>query len=66
MAIRYLAHELYRATRRVEELEQAVSSLHQDAPLAERHRLEVELHQARQELEHYRSVLEAKKARPRI
>lgn len=66
MAIRYLALELYRATRRVEELERVVAALPAEAPVAERQRLEASLHQARQELEHYRAVLEAKKEKPRL
>lgn len=66
MGIRYLAHELYRATRRVEELECSLAALGEDVSLAERSRLETELYQAKKELEHYWSVLEAKKERPRI
>jgi len=60
--IRFLAQELYRLTRRVEELEKALPS----ASLEERARLENELRQARQEQEHYRSLLAAKKEKPVI
>ena len=60
--IRFLAQELYRLTRKVEELENAVK----DASLTDRARLEAELFQARQEQEHYRSLLAAKKEKPVI
>jgi hypothetical protein len=60
--IRFLAQELYRLTRRVEELENAVK----DAPLTDRARLEGELFQARREQEHYRNLLAAKKEKPVI
>ncbi|MEW6657651.1 MAG: hypothetical protein AB1424_03220 [Thermodesulfobacteriota bacterium] len=60
--IRFLAQELYRLTRQVEELEKALPT----APLAERVRLEAELRQARQEQEHYRQLLAAKKEKPVI
>jgi len=60
--IRFLAQELYRLTRKVEELERALK----DAPLGERTRLEAELFQARRDQEHYRSLLAAKKEKPAI
>jgi hypothetical protein len=60
--IRFLAQELYRLTRKVEELENAVK----DAPLTHRNRLEAELFQTRQEQEHYRNLLAAKKEKPAI
>lgn len=66
MTVRYLAQELYRCTRQVEELERALEALAPGGPLAERVRLETELRQARQELERFRGMLEAKKERPRI
>lgn len=58
--IRFLAHELYRLTRKVEELEKALkkASGEELAPL------EAQLFQARKDLEHYRSLLEAKKEKP--
>ncbi len=62
MTIRFLAQELYRLTQKVEGLEKALPH----AALAERARLEAELRQARQELEHYRSLLAAKKEKPAI
>ncbi|MGA9755580.1 MAG: hypothetical protein WBV23_10610 [Desulfobaccales bacterium] len=65
MTIRYLAEELYRWTRKVEELEKALAALEAEA-LPERNRLAMELLQAKQEVAHFRAVLEAKKEHPRI
>jgi septal ring factor EnvC (AmiA/AmiB activator) len=58
--IRYLAQELYRLSRRVEELEKTLAGLTQTTP-AERARLEAELLKTRQERDHIRTVLESKK-----
>lgn len=58
--IRFLAQELYRLTRKVEDLERAL----RDASPGERSRLEAELFQARRDQEHYRHLLEAKKEKP--
>jgi len=58
--IRFLAQELYRLTRKVEELEKSL----QDASPGERGRLEAELFQTRRDQEHYRSLLAAKKEKP--
>jgi hypothetical protein len=66
MSVRYLAEELYRWTRKVEDLEKALAALDPGAAVQERTRLEMELLQARQELAHFRSVLESKKDRPKI
>jgi hypothetical protein len=66
MTVRYLAEELYRWTRKLEELEKAVAGLAADAPLEERNRLDTELRQARHEAAHFRTVLEGKKERPKI
>ena len=55
--IRFLAQELYRLTKKVEELEKAVKN----ASGGELARLEGELFQASRDQEHYRSLLEAKK-----
>jgi hypothetical protein len=67
MSIRFLAQELYRLTRQVEDLERALATLGPEAALKkERTRLEMELLQARHELAHMRAVLEAKKEPPRI
>jgi hypothetical protein len=66
MTVRYLAQELYRWTRKVEDLEKALAALEPEASVRERTRLEMELLQARQELAHFRTVLEAKKDRPKI
>ena len=60
--IRFLAQELYRLTRKVEELEKALK----DMSLEERTRLEAELFQARREQEHYRNLLAAKKEKPAV
>ncbi len=66
MSVRYLAEELYRWTRKVEDLEKALAALGIEADLKERTRLEMELLKARQEVAHFRSVLEAKKEVPKI
>jgi len=66
MTLRYLAEELYRWTRKVEDLEKALATLEAGGALSERTRLEMELLQARQELTRYRAVLESKKERPKI
>jgi hypothetical protein len=55
--IRFLAQELYRLTRKVEEMEKALKK----ASGEELARLEAELFQARRDQEHYRSLLAAKK-----
>ena len=66
MTVRYLAEEVYRWTRKVEDLEKALAALEAQGALPERTRLERELLQARQELARYRAVLESKKERPKI
>jgi hypothetical protein len=66
MTIRYVAEELYRWTRKVEDLEKALAALGVGGSLEERDRLEAELRRARQEQAHYRAVLSSKKERPRI
>ena len=66
MTIRYLAEELYRWTRKVEDLEKTLAALEVGFPLEERDRLETELRQAKQQQAHYRAVLESKKDRTRI
>ena len=63
MSIRYLAVELYRCERLVQELEKKVAQLGQQ-PAPDRGRLEVELFQARKERDHYRALLDAKKEPP--
>ena len=64
MTVRFLAQELYRLTKKVEDLEAALSSLEEGAPLQERSRLEAELLQARKERDHCRTVLDSKKEKP--
>jgi len=66
MTVRHLALELYRWLKRLEELEQARARLGPEAPLAERHRLEAEIFQARQSVEHYRVLLKAQKEEVKI
>ncbi len=66
MTIRFLAQELYRVTKKVEELEAALAALQDTERQAERARLEGELFQAKKELEHCRALLEAKKEKPLI
>jgi hypothetical protein len=62
MSVRFLAQELYRLTRQVEDLERALAAFGPEAALKkERARLQMELLQAKQELAHVRAVLEAKK-----
>jgi len=64
MAVRFLAQELYRLTRRVEELEAQIKALDAGTPISERNRLEMELFQTRKERDHFRALLEAKKEKP--
>jgi exonuclease VII small subunit len=66
MSVRYLAEELYRWTRTVEDLEKALAALESGTGQAKRARLETELRQARQELARVRAVLESKKEQPKI
>jgi hypothetical protein len=61
MSIRYLAQEVYRLTRRVEELELALKRLSEAGAVTERTRLEADLLQTRHDLEKTRATLEAKK-----
>jgi hypothetical protein len=65
MAIRYLALELYRLTKKVEELERRLAALG-SGPSPERGPLEVELLQTRKERDRVRKVLEAKKEKPLV
>lgn len=65
MAIRYLALELYRLTKKVEELERRLAALG-SGPSPERGPLEVELLQTRKERNRVRKVLEAKKGKPLV
>jgi hypothetical protein len=66
MAIRYLAEELYRWTREVEDLEKTLAALEPTALLEERNRLDEALRQAKQQQAHSRAVLESKKERIKI
>ena len=66
MTIRYLAEELYRWTREVEDLEKTLAALELMGTLDERNRLEAALRQAKQQQAHFRAVLEAKKERIKI
>ena len=61
MTVRYQAEELYRWTRKVEDLEKALAALEAGGAMAERVRLETELHQAKQQQAHFRAVLASKK-----
>lgn len=63
MTIRHLAQELYRLTKKVEELERRLAAL---GPSPERGALEVELLQLKKERDHLREVLESKKEKPLI
>jgi hypothetical protein len=66
MTIRYLAEELYRWTRQVEDLEKALAALSETGDFKERERLKVALSQAKQQQAHFRAVLTAKKEPTRI
>ncbi len=66
MTIRYLAQELYRLTKQVEEMEKSLAVWDPEVSAAARARLEGELHLTRKELERVREVLEAKKEKTLI
>ena len=67
MSVRFLAQELYRYTRQVQALEKALAALGTAAASAhERSRLKTELLQAKHDLAHVRTVLDAKKEPPKI
>jgi hypothetical protein len=61
MMIRYLAKELYRWTREVEDLEKTLAALSPADALEEWNRVQEALRQARQQQAHFRAVLTAKK-----
>ena len=61
MSVRYLAEELYRWTREVEDLEKTLTGLEVGSPMEERDRLETALRQAKHQQAHFRAVLESKK-----
>ncbi len=61
MSLRYLAEELYRWTRKVEDLEKALAAQEAGGAMEERIRLEEELRQAKQQQAHFRAVLASKK-----
>ncbi|MBU4231477.1 MAG: hypothetical protein L6277_05260 [Desulfobacterales bacterium] len=63
MTIRYLAEELYRWTREVENLQKTLAALSPTGTLEERNRLEAALRQAKHQQAHFRAVLESKKDR---
>lgn len=65
MSVRYLAQELYRLTKKVEELEKQLAAL-KEQPSPERAALEAELLTARKERDRVRSVLESKKEKPLV
>jgi hypothetical protein len=65
VTIRYLAQELYRLTKKVEELERRLVALG-TGPAPERGPLEVELFQTKKERDHLRQVLESKKEKPLV
>ena len=65
MTVRHLALELYHWMKRLEELEQAGAKLAPEA-LEARLRLEAELLEARQQVEHYHKLLEAQKEKVEI
>jgi hypothetical protein len=66
MSIRFLAEELYRLTREVENLEKALAALDIAADSSERTRLEMDLLKTRKELAHIRAVLDSKKEPPKL
>jgi hypothetical protein len=66
VTVRYLAQELYRLTRRLEELEGQLAALAPGSDLKERQRLEAELLKVRKDRDQVRAVLEAKKEKPLV
>jgi hypothetical protein len=66
MTIRYLAEELYRWTRQVEDLEKTLAALGVESAVEERDRLETALRQAKHQQAHFRAVLESKKEKTMI
>jgi hypothetical protein len=66
MTIRYLAEELYRWTREVENLEKTLAALESTVAMEERNRVEAALRQAKHQQAHFRAVLESKKDRTTI
>jgi hypothetical protein len=66
MPIRYLAEELYRWTRMVEDLEKTLAALDAGGALEERDRLATELQEAKHQQAHFRAVLESKKEKTQI
>ena len=66
MTVRYLAEELYRWTREVEDLQKTLAALEPIGALEERNRLEAALRQAKQQQAHFRTLLTSKKDRTRI
>jgi hypothetical protein len=66
MTVRYLAEELYRWTRQVEDLGKTLAALEVGFALEERDRLEAALRQAKQQQAHFRAVLTSKKERTKI
>jgi hypothetical protein len=66
MTIRYLAEELYRWTREVEDLEKSLAEFSPTGTMEERNRLEGALRQAKHQQAHFRAVLTSKKDPPRI
>lgn len=65
MTIRYLAEELYRWTREVEDLEKTLAALESTVVIEERNRLEAALRQAQHQQAHFRAVLTSKKDQTR-
>lgn len=65
MTIRYLAEELYRWTREVENLQKILAALEPTGALEERNRLEGALRQAQHQQAHFRAVLNSKKDQTR-
>ncbi|MDD3580710.1 MAG: hypothetical protein PHW74_06785 [Desulfobacca sp.] len=63
MSIRYLAQELYRSERKVEQLEKDLAALGTQ-PSTARVKLEADLLLARKARDHYKALLEAKKSPP--
>ena len=66
MTVRHLALELYHWMQRLQELEKEHAALGPDAPLEEHNRLDMDLLEARQQVEHYHKLLEAQKEKVEI
>ncbi len=66
MTVHNLAIQLYHWMQRLEELKKQHAALGPETPLSEHNRLDAELEETRKAVAHYRKLLEAQKAEPKI